>query len=101
MTTTLDRSEVTFAATLDPLVVLDLLVDAVTAIAPEEPDRFDSALPAGREVLGLAALGRAAAAELGAAPGVDLTDAPGVVVVRDLAAVVRQLARAIAHPGGS
>lgn len=76
--------------------LLGSLQDAVAAVADTDPDELGSRSPAGRELLRLAALARAATAGLGRHPGTVVTDSPGVVVVRELVAATRTLAAAIA-----
>ena len=98
MTATIDYSETSCAPPdlQSARRLLALLEEAVDAVADVDPDDLDSRLPAGRELLDLAACARAAIAELGAHPGTLVTEAPGVVVVRELVAATRMLAVAIA-----
>jgi hypothetical protein len=105
MTATIDRVETatytTAYARPDVLAardLLDTLQGTVAAVAHVDPDDLDSGLPAGRELLRLAGLGREATAGLGESsdPGATVTNAPGVVVVRELVAATRRLASAVA-----
>jgi hypothetical protein len=75
----------------DLLAVLD---DALALCAEHDDADLRGITTAGRAVLGLAALARRAAAALGADPGTLLAGGQGVVVVRDLDAATRLLARA-------
>ena len=102
MTATIDRIETDhIETTYDPATLpsgkalLDILQDAVAAVAHVDPDDLGSWLPAGRELLDLAGLARAATAALGGQPGTTVTEAPGVVVVRELVAATRTLSAAI------
>lgn len=105
MTATIDHVEpatrTTAYAPPDVLAAGDLLgmlQSAVAAVAHVDPDDLDSGLPAGRELLRLAGLGREAAAGLGESsdPGATLRNAPGVVVIRELVVATRRLASAVA-----
>lgn len=108
MTVTIDRTETTFDPSYGPTTtnapttplsgtdLLAVLKDAIASVAHGDPDELGSSRPAGRELLRLAALARAATAGLGRHPGTVVTDAPGVVVVRELVAATRTLAAAIA-----
>lgn len=106
MTVTLDQLDqldlhhdaTTVAWATDAL--LTTLHDAVAGCAECEPDLLASYAPAGAALVALARLGRTGAGLLGAAGGRPLSDGPGVVVVRDLVAATRVLARAAAAPGG-
>lgn len=101
MTTTFDTTishtrEALRTVATDPDIVRALTHDALAMAATENPDRFAGDTPAGRALLSIAARARQAAASLGADAGSPLTAGPGIVVVRELAAAVRLLDRAVA-----
>jgi hypothetical protein len=80
--------------------LLSVLDDALSACADADPADLHTGTAAGRAATALAALARTAAAALGAEPGTCLLAGPGVVVVRDLTAAVRLLARRAADDDG-
>jgi hypothetical protein len=92
--TTMVRTE-TSTGTAD--LLRDVLHDALDVAADGDVDAFDSRTPSGRALVSLAALARQAAGALGDEPGIPVADGPGVVVVRDLAAAVRLLDRALSR----
>lgn len=73
--------------------LLALLTDALSACEEQDLDLLHGRSRAGSALMSLSAVARRAAAALGAGAGVHLTDGPGVVVVRDLVAATRLLAR--------
>ena len=75
-------------------LLLTLLDDALSAIAETDPAGLHARTRAGGSLVSLASVARRAAGALGADPGEHLTEGPGVVVVRDLVAATRLLARA-------
>jgi hypothetical protein len=93
MTTTIYSPETTTRTSTDSLQAL--MHDALFAVAEQPADRFSSTTTAGRDLLSLAAMARLAARALGAEAGIPLTAGAGVVVVRDFAAAVRLLDRAV------
>lgn len=94
MTTTLPgtpiQSKTTATATDMLLAVLN---DVLSACEDHELDALHGRSRAGASLMSLSAIARRAVAVLGADAGVHLTDGPGVVVVRDLVAATRLLAR--------
>lgn len=94
MTTTIDHtgieSRTTAAATQ---ILLAVLHDALAACEEQDLELLRASTTAGSALVSLSALARGAAGALGAMPGACLTDGPGVVVVRDLVAATRKLAR--------
>ena len=74
-------------------MLLAVLIDALSACEEQDLDLLHGRSRVGSELLSLSAVARRAAAALGADAGVHLTDGPGVVVVRDLVAATRLLAR--------
>lgn len=74
-------------------MLLAVLADALSACEEQDLDLLHGRTRAGSALLSLSAVARRAAAALGADAGVHLTDGPGVVVVRDLVAATRLLAR--------
>ena len=94
MTTTMEHtgieSNTTAAGTQSLLTVLR---DALSACEEQDLGQLHARTAAGGALISLAALARSVAAAFGAAPGPYLTDGPGVVVVRDLVAATRLLAR--------
>jgi len=77
-------------------LLLDVLQATIADLAFTEPDELGSQRPAGRELLGLAAMARSAITGLGGHAGATVTEAPGVVVVRELVAATRALSAAVA-----
>jgi hypothetical protein len=75
-------------------ILLTVLHDALSACEEADLDLLSARTAAGSALISLSALARATAATLGVDPGTWLADGPGVVVVRDLAAATRLLARA-------
>jgi hypothetical protein len=80
--------------TLAARPLLSVLDDVLDRLTDQEPEALDPGTAAGRLVVALAGLARARVAELGGDPGVRLGRAPGVVVLRELVAARRLLARA-------
>jgi hypothetical protein len=78
-----------------------LMHEALSVAADDSSDSFDGGTTTGRTLLALAALARQAAGALGADPGITVLAGPGVVVVRELAAAVRLLDRAVASDRGA
>ncbi len=109
MTITENRIEVTAPAVtttqlaVDPGVrALHLLHDVMSTVADLDPDLFHSTTVAGRNLVSLAALARAAVAALGDEPGPVLHDGAGVVVVREIVKASALLERVLArHDGGT
>jgi hypothetical protein len=105
MTSTLDRTTAALApvaVAVSEEVLLPLLTEALDLAADRDDHELDATAPAGRVLVALSALARAAAADLGVEPGTTLTAGPGVVVVRDLASATRLLARTVAvGPAGA
>jgi hypothetical protein len=98
MTITRERTDAG-STTAWPDVLLAVLDDVLLACAERDADLFSGRTPAGRSLVELSALTRTAARGLGEDAGTCLDDGPGVVVVRDLVAATRLLARAVAGPG--
>jgi hypothetical protein len=96
--TTMLRTEIRTISGADQL--LDLLDDALAVVADDATDSYDGRTPAGQALLSLAALARQAAGALGADPGTVLAGGPGVVVVREFAAAVQLLHRAVSQAAG-
>ena len=102
MTTTIARDRTAAGTTTSgPGMLLALLHDALSAVEEQDLDLLHARTPAGSALMSLSAITRRAAGALGADPGVHLTDGPGVVVVRDLVAATRLLARAAPSADGS
>lgn len=94
MTTTIDHTDIE-SRTIAPAtqILLAVLHDAVAACEERDLELLHARTAAGRALVSLSALARRAAGALGTAPGTCLTNGPGVVVVRDLVAATRLLAR--------
>jgi hypothetical protein len=97
MTITRERTDAG-STTPWPDVLLAVLNDVLLACAERDADLFSARTQAGHALVELSALTRAAARGLGEEAGTCLDDGPGVVVVRDLVAATRLLARAAARP---
>jgi hypothetical protein len=66
-------------------------------VVADDADSFDGRTPAGQVLVSLATLARQAAGALGDEPGTALVGGPAVVVVRDFAAAVQLLDRAVSR----
>lgn len=94
MTTTLTGTPIQSQATPTASgMLLAVLSDALSACEEQDLDLLHGRSHAGASLIRLSALARRAAAALGTDAGVHLTDGSGVVVVRDLVAATRLLAR--------
>jgi hypothetical protein len=96
MTTTTLRTDSSTTG-LDDLRAL--MYDALSVAEDDFPDAFDGGTTNGRTLLALAALARRAVGALGGDPGITVLAGPGPVVVRELAAAVRLLDRAVTERG--
>jgi hypothetical protein len=90
VTTTIDHTDIESRAIAPATqILLAVLHDAVAACEERDLELLHARTAAGRALVSLSALARRAAG----APGTCLTNGPGVVVVRDLVAATRLLAR--------